>query len=93
MGSFPEAYHLQTFIWFISLCPAPTIQTSVKFRDFDRSLSNLAILLILRRSSSCGVDGFSVICQCQKLKKTVKWSISGRKSVKRGNGRWKIINK
>ena len=64
MGSFPERYHLQTFIVYIRwggggggggggrLCPAPTIQTSVKFRDFDKSLSNLEILLILRRSSS-----------------------------------------
>ena len=33
------------------VCIAPTLQSSIKFRDFDKSLSNLAVLLILRRSS------------------------------------------
>ena len=44
-----------------SLCPAPTPKSSVKFRDFDKSLSNLAILLILKTLfMSSGVDGFSL---------------------------------
>ena len=66
MGSFRETYHLQTFIWWWgggggSLCPAPTPKSSVKFRDFDKSLSNLAILLILKTLfMSSGVDGFSL---------------------------------
>ena len=45
----------------------PTIQTSVKFRDlrshiFHKALSNVAI-------NFSGIDGFSLICPCQKLKK------------------------
>ena len=55
-GDTPPQSHkiLQKFVWWgTSLCPHPYIRTSVKFRGFAKdvlSLSNLAIVLILRRS-------------------------------------------